>query len=518
MKKSLSNERGVTIITVTLMIIVITIILSVVTFYARNSIQMEQFGNMRADIEEIENKAQIYYLETNGALPVCGEDDSQRLIHRVDLSGDTEFFNPNDSDDYYKVDTSKINVNIAYDTTYYINDATHTVYAIDPIKVSAKLYPRPKETFDELSVKSKSPEWEEDCFNTPADMFIYDDDGYITGVDKEFCSQHRNDPIYSKYFTDEYNWKNLFIPAYQKNGEPIVGIRTNAFVNININGGAIKIPSTVKNVESNVFGGGSNPKEIYLNAVIVDVDAFRGSGFQQVSKIVIGPSCQMPDATSCGNGLFSMAINLKEIEIGTTCLSAFAFSNCYNVSSITFEAELEIIPTGCFMNYTNANQSIKIDFPSSLRRIEERAFANGAISELIMPENLEYIGSEAFASVNGGQTKLSKIDFNGNTKITEIQSRTFYGCSNLRSVTLGKEVKVIGESAFENCQNNLSTLICNDKLERIEQAAFKNCNGFQNGSVQFNSGLQYIGHYAFANTNLRNKQIPIGTKYESDSF
>ena len=51
MKKSLSNERGVTIITVTLMIIVITIILSVVTFYARNSMQMEQFGNMRADIE-----------------------------------------------------------------------------------------------------------------------------------------------------------------------------------------------------------------------------------------------------------------------------------------------------------------------------------------------------------------------------------------------------------------------------------------------------------------------------------
>ena len=43
MKKSLSNERGVTIITVTLMIIVITIILSVVTFYARNSIQMESW-------------------------------------------------------------------------------------------------------------------------------------------------------------------------------------------------------------------------------------------------------------------------------------------------------------------------------------------------------------------------------------------------------------------------------------------------------------------------------------------
>ena len=51
------------------MVIVITIIISVLAFYARNSIQMEQFGNMRADIEEIENKAQMYYIE-NGVLPI----------------------------------------------------------------------------------------------------------------------------------------------------------------------------------------------------------------------------------------------------------------------------------------------------------------------------------------------------------------------------------------------------------------------------------------------------------------
>ena len=61
-------------------------------------------------------------------------------------------------------------------------------------------------------------------------------------------------------------------------------------------------------------------------------------------------------------------------------------------------------------------------------------------------------------------------------------------------------------------------MICNDKLERIEQSAFRYCNGFQNGSVKFNSGLKYIGHFAFGNTNLRNKQIPSGTQCESDAF
>lgn len=513
MKKFVKKENGVTIITITLMVIVITIIISVLAFYARNSIQMEQFGNMRADIEEIENKAQMYYIE-NGVLPI----DQKTKKTRGQMKGDDEFFNQNDGDTYYLVNTDFIGVTKVYDTQYYINEATHTVYAENTLEVGKKNYPRPKEVFDKLHVESKTPSWEDECFEAPSDMFTYDDSGYITGVDKEFCDKHRNDPAYSKYFTDSINWKNIIIPAYQSNGKPIIGIRKNAFTGVNLNGGALKIPGTVKDVESTILGGGSNPKEIFINAKIIDVNAFRGAGFQQVTKITIGPSCQMPDGASCGNGLFSMAVNAKELVIGTTCLGAYAFSNCKNLSTITIDAPIEIIPEGCFMNNSNANSTMKIDLPSSLRRIEKRAFANGAIAELIMPENLEYIGEEAFASVNWGQPRLNKIDFNGNTKITEIQPRTFKGCSSLRSVTLGAEVKVIGESAFESCQNNLSTLICNDKLERIEQSAFRYCNGFQNGSVKFNSGLKYIGHFAFGNTNLRNKQIPSGTQCESDAF
>ena len=83
MKKFVKEENGVTIITITLMVIVITIIISVLAFYARNSIQMEQFGNMRADIEEIENKAQMYYIE-NGVLPI----DQKTKKTRGQMKGD----------------------------------------------------------------------------------------------------------------------------------------------------------------------------------------------------------------------------------------------------------------------------------------------------------------------------------------------------------------------------------------------------------------------------------------------
>ena len=70
---------------------------------------------------------------------------------------------------------------------------------------------------------------------------------------------------------------------------------------------------------------------------------------------------------------------------------------------------------------------------------------------------------------------MKKINFNGNTRITEIQQKTFIGCNNLTSVTLGDSVKIIKKSAFERCTNNLSLVVCNDKLETIEDSAFKDC-------------------------------------------
>lgn len=513
MKKFLSRESGVTIITVTSMIVVIAVILSVIVYYARNSIQMEAFGNLRADVEEIENKAQMYYIE-KGTLPI--EQDVSKT--RMQMEGDDEFFNPNDGDVYYLINVDLIDVNLMYDSEYYINDVTHTVYAEKTIKINGKNYPRPKEDFDRLNVASSSIEWENECYTAPSDMFSFDNDGYITGINIEFCNLHCNDSKYTRFFTDAINWKNLIIPAYQSNGQPVVGIRTDAFTNININGGVLKIPSSIKNVENSIIGSTSNLVVMYVNAKNIDIDAFNGRGFSQVNKIVIGPECHIPDGNSAGNGVFSMAQNLSEVVIGTTSLGKYAFSNCINLKNIQFESSLKIIPEGCFMNSSNANNSINVVFPDSLTRIEKRAFANGAIEELNMTEALEYIGEEAFASVNWGQPKLKKINFNGNTRITEIQQKTFIGCNNLTSVTLGDSVKIIKKSAFERCTNNLSLVVCNDKLETIEDSAFKDCSALQNGSVQFNKGLKYIGHYAFAGTNLQNRNIPSGTQYESDSF
>lgn len=427
MKKSLSNERGVTIITVTLMIIVITIILSVVTFYARNSIQMEQFGNMRADIEEIENKAQIYYLENNGVLPICGEDDSQRLKHRVDMLGDTEFFNPNDSDDYYKVDTSKINVNIAYDTTYYINDATHTVYAIDPIKLSGKIYPRPKETFDELEANLNIPDWEEECYSESeviSNFFLYNSEGYITGVNVNYCNSHRNDSYYSNY----NNWNKMVIPAYQPNGDPVSGIAKGAFSSVS-NIKELRIPNTIQRVVAESFSSNTNTNYFYCDAREMDLEAFRG--FKEVDQIHFGPYSTIPDADSSSQGIFANCSHLKYVWIDTTAIGKYAFYGNRDLQLIVFNNNVEIIPEGAFAGCVNGNMTIvstdsleeswpnisgNKEFPSKLKKIDTYAFYNSA-------------------SICG------TLDFRKNIYLTEIGAYAFIGCRSIQNVILPSNTK-----------------------------------------------------------------------------
>ena len=51
------------------------------------------------------------------------------------MKGDDEFFNQNDGDTYYLVNTDFIGVTKVYDTQYYINEATHTVYAENTLEV-----------------------------------------------------------------------------------------------------------------------------------------------------------------------------------------------------------------------------------------------------------------------------------------------------------------------------------------------------------------------------------------------
>ena len=431
MKKLLSQEKGITIITVTTMIIVMMLIMSVMVYYGRNSVQMESFQGMKADIVELESKALLYYAE-NKAIPLKS---TSQYVDGFQF-GSTEFKNPNDSERYYLVDESKLGVTKAYNTDYYINEKTLTVYAANPIKMNGKQYGRFKEDFVSFNDTNnlELPSW---ALNASSEMFSFDSNNYITGIKSSYAGTHQ--------------LNSLIIPAYTPDGKTINGIASGAFADYTVNNGPIKIPSTVKIVSSNILGSGSNPTELYCDANVIDLHAF--SNIENIPKITLGPNCQIPDGNEASGGAFSNCRNLKTIVIEGSSIGKYTFSkNCTNVTDIYFLGNPTTIPEGAFYScgknanplkiHTNINSTQnECVFPDSIITFENYCFMDSGIATINLPSNTREVGRNAFANMNG---KLTTVKLNSNLKT--IGESAFNYNANLSQVNTGAQTNTIGTS------------------------------------------------------------------------
>ena len=146
----MKNQKGVTLTVLVITIIIILIISGTVINASTNSLVIRKVNDLFADIESISSKISMYYLENN-ELPVLGTkyassvDEFRNLI---DSNGAREdIINPNDGDDYYVIDLSKLEnlslnfgrdyenwknqiapLSSQYQDIYVINGITHQIY------------------------------------------------------------------------------------------------------------------------------------------------------------------------------------------------------------------------------------------------------------------------------------------------------------------------------------------------------------------------------------------------------
>ena len=111
--------------------------------------------------------------------------------------------------------------------------------------------------------------------------------------------------------------------------------------------------------------------------------------------------------------------------------------------------------------------------------------------EILIPSYIDgipvaSISTQAFAN----NKNLKKVEIEG--KLSEIQSRAFYGCSNLKEINL-ETVGTIGTRAFEG--SGLKEV--NIGSSNIEPYAFKDCTDLR--FVTFTDDTHYIDDYAFQN-------------------
>lgn len=133
----------------------------------------------------------------------------------------------------------------------------------------------------------------------------------------------------------------------------------------------------------------------------------------------------------------------------------------------------------------------------------------GTDTGVIVPEKHNGLSIVSIASgVFDGHTEITFIKLPGT--ITNIGNRAFYGCTSLKSISLGEEVKVVGQMAFANTA--ITEIHFTDKLEVIGFAAFegtpieKMTLPFIGGSrVSSNTHLGFI--FGAANASANSKYI-----------
>ena len=140
---NLKNNRGVTLIVLSVTVFIIGIVLTIITFSSRNSIKIRDLNNMYADIKVLDDKISIYYLDYN-ALPI-GEKISNEQLNNIinEASKNPNNYKDGNLVDFYIIDTTKLQnttLNNSNSGEYAINEQSHSVYYLKGIEVDGVIY------------------------------------------------------------------------------------------------------------------------------------------------------------------------------------------------------------------------------------------------------------------------------------------------------------------------------------------------------------------------------------------
>lgn len=221
----------------------------------------------------------------------------------------------------------------------------------------------------------------------------------------------------------------------------------------------------------------------------------------------------IPDGvTHIGRGAFDNCVRLVDITLpeSATSIGEGAFEDCDAIENIALPSGMTSIAADTFSS-CGALKNIVI--PDGVTSIGNSAFSYCGLTDIMIPENVEYIGEWAFR----GCEKLESIVIPDG--ITSIGDYTFCECSSLTDITLPESVESIGKHAFEKSaitnitlsdnvtsigesafeKSKLTNIEIPDGVTRIENKTFYACDTLTD--VMFSADVTFIGRDAFAQCN-----------------
>ncbi len=287
---------------------------------------------------------------------------------------------------------------------------------------------------------------------------------------------------------------------------PFVGNTPNADATLNDN----NVTGTDKSVDNaRTFGyvfssasydGGVKVTQYYNDATTTDeegnvtptgcFDCYIPQNLTTVTIAPLSAGYKLPAYAFHGNSIISKVVlteNVKEI-------GEYAFSDCQLLNTLVLPASVTDVHAyafrGCLSlgNYNETTgRGFKFSANATLKNIGEYAFSAIKLTTIALPDTVENIGKFAFASMNDGTSILANGD------------------SQLRNITLSKNLKVIGDGAFFMCEK-LQTVSLHAESSDITLGTLafnfcKNLSSFDSATANTINlqKVKSLGSYVFAN-------------------
>ena len=199
-------------------------------------------------------------------------------------------------------------------------------------------------------------------------------------------------------------------------------------------------------------------------------------------------------------------------------IETFAYypNTAYYVSSltkVTLPEGLETIGDNAFASAPGLSE---INLPSTLKSIGERAFMNCNIDNFTIPAGVEYIGANAFNETYMAVRKANEVRARGGDPFIVIGGELVKYAGDDTVVTVPNGVRGIATDAFSPYGGDVTSITLPDSVEYIADGAFGTQSELT--TVNFGSGLKEIGDAAFSGCDsLNNVVLPEGLKKIGDN-
>lgn len=250
-----------------------------------------------------------------------------------------------------------------------------------------------------------------------------------------------------------------------------------------------RAPTSLQTLSQTAFSGCTSLSKVKnLDATsITEIPNECFSGCSKLEEIVL-PSNLIRIGNSAFVGTALKTLNLEETKLEE--LGSSAFNSCSALTQVTVPSTLKTMSQAVFMQ--SGITEVKNFAGTSVSRLEKWTFWLSSLIQIELPETLEIIDSQAFASCS----ELTRVGGLQNTKVTQILDGAFSGCSKLKNVIFPQTLLTLGGSAYSGC-SALTSVTFNSNLTTIGANAFDGCLSLLQLTGLENTVVSSIGDNAF---------------------